>query len=195
MGHNMGLNHDWHVNQNVNPCEHQHGYTNKSAITLGAASTSSQRWRTIMAYNDECSSKGFSCTRINRWSNPGLDYNTEPTGIAIGETNPSDEAFGFARFACVVSEFMPTSTLATTENKLAKIEDFSLFPVPAKEELNIQIKKDGKYSFRITNLVGQLILKSDQKVINLKGLSAGSYILSVYGNGNVLIGTKKFLVK
>ena len=195
MGHNMGLNHDWYVNQNVNPCEHQHGYTNKTAITLGAASTVDQRWRTIMAYNDECSSKGFNCTRINRWSNPGLNYNTEPTGVPIGETNPSDEAFGFARFACVVSGFMPTSTLATTDSKLANIEDFALYPVPAKDELNVQIKKDGKYSFRITNLVGQLVLKSDQRVINLKGLSAGFYIFSVYGDGNILIGTKKFLVK
>lgn len=195
MGHNMGLNHDWYVNQNVNPCEHQHGYTNKTAITLGAASTADQRWRTIMAYNDECSSKGFNCTRINRWSNPGLNYNTEPTGVAIGETNPSDEAFGFARFACVVSGFMPTSTLATSDSKLANIEDFSLYPVPAKDELNVQIKKYGKCNFRITNLVGQLVLKSDQRVINLKGLSAGFYIFSVYGDGNILIGTKKFLVK
>ena len=195
MGHNMGLNHDWYVSNGSNPCEHHHGYTNKTAITLGAASTPAQRWRTILAYNNECSSKGISCTRINRWANPGVDYNTEPTGIAIGQPKPSDEAFGFARFACVVSQFMPTSTLATTENKMANIEDFTLFPVPAKDELNIRLKKEGNYSFKITNIAGQLILKSDQKKINLKGLTPGSYILSVYSGENTLIGTKKFLIK
>lgn len=195
MGHNMGLNHDWYVSQSLNPCEHHHGYTNKTAITLGAASTAAQRWRTILAYNDECSSKGFSCTRINRWSNPGENYNTEPTGVAIGETNPADEAFGFARFACVVSQFMPTSTLATTENKIINIDDFTLFPVPVKDELNIRFKKEGHYSFIITNIAGRLILKSDQKKINLKGLTTGNYFLSVYSKENTLIGTKKFIVK
>ena len=192
-GHNMGLNHDWYVNQNQNPCEHQHGYTNKTAIELGSASTTAQRWRTIMAYNDECASKGFSCTRINRWSNPVVNYNTEPTGIEIGNPNPSNEAFGYARFACVVSEFMPTKTLATIENP--KIPDFEIFPNPAKDELNIQIKNRENYTFKITNLVGQILIKSDQKKINLRGLNSGEYLLSIYNKENTLIGTKKFLVK
>ena len=192
-GHNMGLNHDWYVNQNQNPCEHQHGYTNKTAIELGSTSTTAQRWRTIMAYNDECASKGFSCTRINRWSSPLVNYNTEPTGIEIGNPNPSNEAFGYARFACVVSEFMPTKTLATIENP--KIPDFEIFPNPAKDELNIQIKNRENYTFKITNLVGQILIKSDQKKINLRGLNSGEYLLSIYNKQNSLIGTKKFLVK
>ncbi|MDN3605307.1 M12 family metallo-peptidase [Kaistella yonginensis] len=195
MGHNMGLNHDWYVNQSTAPCDHTHGYTNKTAITLGNTSVSSQRWRTIMAYNDECSSKGFSCTRINRWANPMVNYNTEPTGIAIGDTKPADEASAYARFACVVSEFMPTSTLATTENNRIQIEDFTLYPIPAKEELNIRLKKEGSYSFRITNLAGQQVLISEQRNIKLKGLSPGQYFLSIYTHDNTLIGTKKFLVK
>lgn len=195
MGHNMGLNHDWYVNQSMNPCEHQHGYTNKTAITLGPVSTATQRWRTIMAYNDECSAKGFNCTRVNRWANPGAIYNTEITGVPIGESNPADEAFGFARFACVVAEFMPTITLGASESKIASLEDFSIYPVPAKDELNIRIKKDGKYTFKVTSLSGQLVLTSGQKTLNLKGLSPGTYILSIYSNSNDLIGTKKFIIE
>lgn len=192
-GHNMGLQHDWYVNSSINPCEHHHGYTNKTAITLGAASTPAQRWRTIMAYNNECADAGFGCTRINRWSNPGINYNTEPTGIEIGQPKPSNEAFGFARFACVVSEFMPTKTLATGDN--ANIIDFAIYPNPAKDELNVQVKDNRNYNFIITNLVGQMILKSANKKINIKGLTSGEYLLSIYNKENKLIGTKKFIVK
>jgi hypothetical protein len=71
-GHNMGLRHDYYVDVATSPCAHHHGYVNQIAIELGSASTSSQRWRTIMAYNDQCSAIGFNCTRLNRWSNPLL---------------------------------------------------------------------------------------------------------------------------
>ncbi len=192
-GHNMGLNHDWYVNQNVNPCEHQHGYTNKTAIELGTSSISSQRWRTIMAYNNECTNAGISCTRINRWANPLANYNTEPTGIPIGNPKPADEAFGFARFACVVSEFMPTKTLASVEN--ANILDFILFPNPAKDELHVQLKKNQNYTLKITNLAGQFLFQSSKKTFNVSGLSSGEYFLSVYNKDNTLLGTRKFLVK
>lgn len=100
-GHNMGLRQDWYVDTAPTPCNNHHSYINRKAISLGTASTSSQRWRTIMAYNDECTSTGISCSRINRWANPNVNYNSAPTGIAAGNPNPSDEVFGFARFACV----------------------------------------------------------------------------------------------
>lgn len=104
-GHNMGLRHDWYVDASTSPCSHHHGYVNQSAISQGTSSPSSARWRTIMAYNNQCSDAGFSCTRLNRWSNPGLTYNGDPTGIAIGNTQPSDEAYAFYRMACLVAAF------------------------------------------------------------------------------------------
>ncbi|MDR6404497.1 MULTISPECIES: zinc-dependent metalloprotease family protein [Chryseobacterium] len=115
IGHNMGLKHDWHEDKTITPCSHHHGYVNRTAINLGTSSSPSQRWRTITAYNSECASKGISCTRINRWSNPSLNYNSEPTGIAIGQPTPSNEVFGFLRFGCIVSEFMPTASLPAFE--------------------------------------------------------------------------------
>ncbi|ALR31348.1 hypothetical protein ATE47_12820 [Chryseobacterium sp. IHB B 17019] len=115
IGHNMGLKHNWYEDKTIVPCSHHHGYVNRTAINLGTSSSPSQRWRTIMAYNRECSDIGISCTRINRWANPSLNYNSEPTGTAIGQTNPCDEAFGFLRFGCVVSEFMPAASLPAFE--------------------------------------------------------------------------------
>ena len=195
MGHNMGLNHDWFVSQSTAPCEHHHGYSNKTAVNLGTSSTNSQRWRTIMAYNDECVAAGISCTRVNRWANPTINYNSEPTGIAIGNPNPSNEAFGFARFACVVSQFAPTVLLNTTESFYKEIKDFTIFPNPAKDEINIWIKNDEQYTFKVINVLGQIILTSDKKTINLRGLPSGDYFLNVYTDKNSFVGSKKFIVK
>lgn len=194
MGHNMGLRHDWYVDTNSTPCSHHHGYSNQTAVLLGSSSTASQRWRTIMAYADQCNSVGINCTRINRWTNPSVNYNSEPTGIAIGNANPSNEAYGFARFACVVSTFMAETTLAAAETT-PEAKDFTLYPNPAKEVINISINDTKKYSFKIFSSVGQLIHTTSEKSINLKGWAPGEYFLSVFDEKNVLIGNKKFIIR
>src|SRR5687768_13861681 len=104
-GHNMGLRHDWYVDGSTTPCSHHHGYVNQAAIAQGTSSPSSSRWRTIMAYNDQCAGGGFNCTRINHWSNPGLTYNGDPMGRAPGNTEASDESYAFYRIACLVAAF------------------------------------------------------------------------------------------
>ena len=194
IGHNMGLNHDWYVESSTLPCDHQHGYVNRTAIINGTSSSSSQRWRTIMAYNNECSDLGFSCTRLNRWANPNVNYNSEPTGIAIGNPQPSNEAFGFKRFACVVSGFRPTAFLSTKEDS-SETNDITIYPNPAKDVLNIRTKDNQKYSFTIINSLGQTILKTDQKTIDLKNWTPGEYFISFTDSKNMIIGTKKFIIE
>lgn len=191
MGHNMGLNHDWFVNTSENPCSHHHGYVNRTAITLGTTSPTTARWRTIMAYNNECSDLGINCTRRNLWSNPNINYNTEPTGIAIGSPNPSYEAYGFARFACVVAGFTPTSNLSAKE---AIAEDFSIYPNPVKDILTINTPNKENYTFSIITATGRNIMKTQSKRISVKGFASGMYYLAIYDEENQLIGTKKFLV-
>lgn len=102
-GHNMGLRHDYFVDGGVTPCSHHHGYTNQVVIPSGLPATG--RWRTIMAYNNECSANGFNCTRLARWANPSSNYLGDPTGIAIGQPQPANEIYGFERFKCVVAGF------------------------------------------------------------------------------------------
>lgn len=195
MGHNMGLRHDWYVDTNTTPCGHHHGYTNRTAINLGTSSVSSQRWRTIMAYNDECSATGFNCSRINRWANPGINYNSEPTGIAIGNTNPSNEAYAFSRFACAVSQFMPTAAVLKTAETTLQNKEFSIYPNPVKEVLNISIKDSGKYTFTIINSLGQQVKNTAERNINLKGWPSGEYFLNVYDEKKSLVGSKKFIIQ
>lgn len=102
-GHNMGLRHDYYVDNGTTPCSHHHGYVNQAVIPTGLPNTA--RWRTIMAYNNQCSDNGFNCTRLARWSNPNLNYLGSPTGVAIGSPQPSFEMYGFERMRCVVSSF------------------------------------------------------------------------------------------
>jgi hypothetical protein len=79
LGHNMGLRHDWFVDNATTPYTYAHGHTN---------TVPGNRWRTIMSYNDICSSQGFNCTRLLRFSNPSVLFNGVPTGIPAG-TNAS----------------------------------------------------------------------------------------------------------
>lgn len=73
MGHNMGARHDWFVDDASLFYTYNHGYVN-----------SIDRWRTIMAYIDECSSQGFGCTRVQYWSNPGVLLGGDPMGVPAG---------------------------------------------------------------------------------------------------------------
>jgi hypothetical protein len=65
LGHNMGARHDWFIDGGTTPFTYAHGYVDP---TVG------QRWRTVMAYPDMCSSLGFSCTRVLYWANPDQRY-------------------------------------------------------------------------------------------------------------------------
>jgi hypothetical protein len=78
LGHNMGARHDWYVDDAKNsPYTYNKGYVNPGATTA-------TRWRTVMAYNNECAARGFSCTRIQYWSNPLKTYGGLPMGVASG---------------------------------------------------------------------------------------------------------------
>jgi hypothetical protein len=68
-GHLQGARHDRYVDPTSRPYANGHGY-----INLG------RHWRTIMAYDDECQADGFSCTRLQYWSNPHRTYHNRPTG-------------------------------------------------------------------------------------------------------------------
>ncbi len=135
-GHNMGLRHDRYVDNANSPCAHHHGYTNAVVIPLG--NPLDGRWRTIMAYNNECAANGFNCTRIARWSNPNLNYLGDPTGVVIGDPKSAYEIFGFERFRCVVQNFriapIPTPVNLISFNTLKQNNDIYLTWETAQEE-------------------------------------------------------------
>ena len=81
-GHNMGLRHDRYVDAGNTPAPYSHGYVNQRAFEEGAPDSS--RWRTLMAYANQCSDAGFNCPRLLRFSNPELLHEGDPMGVAGG---------------------------------------------------------------------------------------------------------------
>jgi len=73
LGHNMGLRHDWYVDNAITPFVFGHGHVDTSA-----------RFRTIMSYPDLCASLGITCARLMAFSNPSLTFNGAPTGVPAG---------------------------------------------------------------------------------------------------------------
>jgi hypothetical protein len=70
LGHNMGARHDWYVDDTNT---YAHGFVNFP-----------DRWRTIMAYDADCTDRGGFCTRLQYWSNPSVSYGGDPMGVADG---------------------------------------------------------------------------------------------------------------
>jgi hypothetical protein len=91
MGHNQGARHDWYVDSNTTPYAYAHGYVYVPGL-----------WRTIMAYNNACSPS--NCTRIQYWSNPGISYNGNPTGVSGGST-PADNHLALNNTCSTVANF------------------------------------------------------------------------------------------
>ena len=82
LGHNMGLRHDKFVDAaatvvspegtaSLSTIGYAHGYVDLT-----------QRFRTVMAYEDQCTTSSISCPRVPYFSNPALTYNTAPLGDA-----------------------------------------------------------------------------------------------------------------
>ena len=84
LGHNMGLSHDRYVGHGWLP--YSYGYVNQRAFADGAPESS--RWRTIMAYVNQCSDAGLRCGSILRFSNPNQSYLGDPLGVP-GESRTS----------------------------------------------------------------------------------------------------------
>ncbi len=92
-----------------------------------------------------------------------------------------------------------TNTVVTTVGIPDGIDDMSnvsgstlqLFPNPADNELTVKISKGTFSTISVINSVGQVLMKQDvngtSTKLNVKGLPAGSYYISVKGNSCVKV--------
>jgi peptidyl-Asp metalloendopeptidase len=99
MGHNMGLQHDTYVSPSGSAFAYGHGYVNQAALVGGAPID--KRWRTIMAYNDQCAASGFTCSRLLYFSNP----NNTNTGDPMGNVNTAYEGLALDNSRVTVANF------------------------------------------------------------------------------------------
>lgn len=109
IGHNFGLKHDRYVNSvgsTIYP--YAFGYTNMKAFEPDAPR--SARWRTVMAYGNQCSDAGFNCPRLLRFSNPDQAQMGDALGVpaasrATGADGPADARLAINNSARWVGSF------------------------------------------------------------------------------------------
>ncbi len=95
LGHNMGAHHDPYVAPGPGAFAYSHGMSH-----IGATSATS--WRTIMAYNNECSATVGGCTRLQYFSNPLVNY---ADGFAMGDGPARNNALTLNKSANAVSNY------------------------------------------------------------------------------------------
>ncbi|HEY9503255.1 MAG TPA: M12 family metallo-peptidase [Pyrinomonadaceae bacterium] len=96
LGHIMGARHDWSKDgTNNSPLPFNHGFvrTNPSNATVAP-------WRTIMGVPPTNPATG----RIPFWSNPNVNFNGDPTGVATG-SQPANNARTLNTTAATVANF------------------------------------------------------------------------------------------
>lgn len=98
-------------------------------------------------------------------------------------------SYGNNRFEIIISDRLLTNVNHTKHN------DIKVFPNPFKEELYIQMPNDAigtKISYAVYDLMGRMILEKETDVedsklkIETTSLVAGTYILKVNNNGNIV---------
>lgn len=95
LGHIMSARHDYYVDGTLNsPYSYNHGFVNVT-----------DQWRTVMAYNNECSDNSVYCTRIDYWSNPDVTYGGDAMGVAEGNPNAADNRKTLNNTAYTIANF------------------------------------------------------------------------------------------
>ena len=92
IGHNNGANHDRYVKYDEEcdtdpetpcfddfPSAYSYGYINQ--LGLDSSATQQRRWRTLMAYADQCSEVDVYCPRLMRFSNPDQSWASDSLGV------------------------------------------------------------------------------------------------------------------
>ena len=113
VGHNLGFRHDRYAYSETPTvvCSFAWGWVNPNAF----GGTTDQKWRTVMAYNNECSDQGFDCIRVNHWSNPDVNFNSDPTGSDVGNPDEANNSDILDRAFCQVADFSEAPTCTDCE--------------------------------------------------------------------------------
>ncbi|MDR4468316.1 MAG: zinc-dependent metalloprotease [Nitrospira sp.] len=94
IGHNMGMLHDRYVHNGGDAGSFNYGYVNTST-----------KYRTIMAYADQCTKLGISCNRVLTYSSPGHRKPYGELGIEAGRPNAAHNTETLCRNAGIVQMF------------------------------------------------------------------------------------------
>ncbi|GAA4274138.1 hypothetical protein GCM10022258_34320 [Aquimarina gracilis] len=108
------------------------------------------------------------------------------TIVSGGEFTSSD-----ATTFCVESAARSLDTYPLTDLN-DKVNLFKLYPVPAKNILNISVDKEAIQNVEIFSMYGQRIYQGTESQINVSAFQAGTYFVRISGKGESLV-TREFV--
>lgn len=83
-GHNMGANHDrYQIGSSAvaGPAGYNYGYVDTV-----------NKFQDVMSYRDECESLNITCAEIQYYSNPDVNYNGHPVGVADSQADAANNS-------------------------------------------------------------------------------------------------------
>ncbi len=113
-------------------------------------------------------------------------------------TVPGNYTVTLIAFKCGLSDTLSQVVNVLPQNvKSIKDESkFSIYPNPALNLLSIKLRDNGKFTYKIHNLKGQVVrvgeLYDFENFINIESLSSGTYILELM-DGKILVGQERFV--
>lgn len=130
-GHNLGALHDRANAANPSTLTPPYNHGHIQPVPSGAADP----WRTVLSYNDPCATDAgvAVCQRVTQYSNPDVDFDGDPTGVALTETDPEHNVMVFADNDQDVAKYRCGDTGDAAANVWGKDrwEDTGLEPDPA----------------------------------------------------------------
>lgn len=97
----------------------------------------------------------------------------------------ADNATNDTLFISILSSISPNEQL---------VNRVLVYPNPASTELNFKLEKPGSYRAELTGVSGSVLVTTLGSKIDISGMAAGVYILSIYDASNRLISTSKIAI-
>lgn len=130
---------------------------------------------------NETESHGFIAYKIKAKSN-----------VEVGDVIPNQASIFFDyNLPIVTNEALTEIVEEDTPNSETPLEDIEFYPMPVTDVLTIDSKTE-IIKIELYNLLGQMVVNTNQNVINLSNLMSGVYLCKVTDKNNRIV-TKKIL--
>lgn len=139
----------------------------------------------------------FPYTLASNTANDGSETVNIPAGIYAGGCRVKVKGVGNVFFDMSNEGFRIFPWSSSAVENVAN-DDVSVYPVPAKEVLNIEVKGTAKYIAVITNALGQQVYTSEMQskaVVHTSQWAAGVYSLQLININSNEVLNKKFVVQ
>lgn len=138
LGHNFGAMHDPYVETGGT---YEHGYVNLA-----------NKWRTIMAYDNQCTASGFNCTRLPYFSNPTINYGGVPMGTITSHDNTRKHT---ERNNTVMMFNQPSLTLNLSSTDASGFWGIGIAKNTISNTSNFVVNSANKYTFNANSILLQ----------------------------------------